>query len=157
MNKTVKNLLKTAEVAIGTGLYLLNHSDKAKRLVGDRVSDQFDDLRDRLGDLRDRASDTYDVAADRVVRAAKVLRGDDDANGAWNIVQFALGLGVGVGLALLFAPAKGDDTRAALANKARELGDNVRQRYGAQTHPATGTRTYPATGTQIYPATGTGD
>ena len=148
MNKTVKNLLKTAEVAIGTGLYLLNHSDKAKRLVGDRVSGQVDELRDRLGDLRDRASDTYDVAADRVVRAAKVLRGDDDdANGAWNIVRFALGLGIGVGLALLFAPAKGDETRAALANKARELGDNVRQRHGAQTAPATGTETYRATGT----------
>ena len=147
MNKTVKNLLKTAEVAIGTGLYLLNHSDKAKRMVADRLGDQVDDLRDRLGDLRDRASDKYDVAADRVVRAAKVLRGDDKASGAWNIVRFALGLGVGIGVALLFAPAKGDDTRAALANKARELGDNVRQRQGAQTHPATGTRTFPATGT----------
>ena len=147
MNKNVKNLLKAAEVAIGTGLYLLNHSDKAKRMVRDRVGDQVDDLRDRLGDLRDRASDTYDVAADRVVRAAKVLRGENDANGGWNIVRFALGLGVGVGIALLFAPAKGDDTRTALANKARELGDNVRQRYGAQTHPATGTETYRATGT----------
>ena len=147
MKKNVKNLLKAAEVAIGTGLYLLNHSDKARRMVRDRVSDQVDDLRDRLGDLRDRASDKYDVAADRVVRAAKVLRGDSDASGAWNIVRFALGLGVGVGIALLFAPAKGDDTRAALANKARELGDNVRQRQGAQTHPATGTRTFPATGT----------
>ena len=147
MNRTVKNLLKAAEVAIGTGLYLLNHSDKTKRMVRDRVGDQVDDLRDRLGDLRDRASDTYDVAADRVVRAAKVLRGDDEASGAWNIVRFALGLGVGIGIALLFAPAKGDDTRAALTHKARELGDNVRQRYGAQTHPATGTQTFPATGT----------
>lgn len=147
MNRTVKNLLKTAEIAIGTGLYLLNHSDKAKRMVADRFGDQVDDLRDRLGDLRDRASDTYDVAADRVVRAARVLRGDNDGNGAGNIVRFALGLGVGVGIALLFAPAKGDDTRAALANKARELGDNVRQRQGAQTHPASGTRTFPATGT----------
>ena len=139
MNRTVKNLLKTAEVAIGTGLYLLNHSDKAKRMVADRLGDQVDDLRDRLGDLRDRASDKYDVAADRVVRAAKVLRGDSDASGAWNIVRFALGLGVGVGIALLFAPAKGDDTRAALADKAREFGDNVRQRYGTQTYPAAGT------------------
>jgi gas vesicle protein len=69
-------------------------------------------------------------------------------------------LGVGVGIALLFAPAKGDDTRAALANKARELGDNVRQRYGAQTHPAPGAQSaqiYPATGTQTYRPTGTGD
>ena len=147
MNRTVKNLLKTAEVAIGTGLYLFNHSETAKRIVRDRVGDQVDDLRDRLGDLRGRASDTYDVASDRIVRAAKVLRGDNDASGAWNIVRFALGLGVGIGIALLFAPAKGDDTRAALTNKARELGDNVRQRYGAQTHPATGTQTFAATGT----------
>ena len=139
MKRNVKNLLKAAEVAIGTGLYLLNHSDKAKRMVRDRVSDQVDDLRDRLGDLRDRASNTYDVAADRVVKAAKVLRGDNDANAAWNIVRFALGLGAGIGIAFLFAPAKGDATRAALADKAREFGDNVRQRYGTQIYPATST------------------
>ena len=139
MKKNVRNFLKAAEIAIGTGLYMLDHSDKAKRMVRDRVSDQVDDLRERLDDLRDRASDTYDVAADRVVKAAKALRGDDEGHAAWNVLRFAVGLGIGVGIGLLFAPANGDATRAALANKAREFGDNVRQRYGAQTYPATGT------------------
>jgi gas vesicle protein len=139
MKINMKNFLKAAEVAIGTGLYLLDHSDKAKRMVRERASDQVDDLRDRLDDLRERASDTYDVASDRVVKAAKALRGDGDVSGAWNIVRFALGLGVGIGIGLLFAPANGDVTRAALADKAREFGGNVRQRYGAQTYPATGT------------------
>ena len=147
MKRNMRNFLKAAEVAIGTGLYMLDHSDKAKRMVRDRVGDQVDDLRDRLDDLRDHASDTYDVAANRVVNAAKVLRGDNDASGAWNVVRFALGLGVGIGIGLLFAPANGDATRATLADKARELGDNVRQQYGGQTHPATGAQTYPATGT----------
>src|SRR5215831_3640368 len=136
MKRNTKNFLKAA---IGTALYMLEHSDKTKRMVRDRVSDQVDDLRDRLDDIRERASDTYDVASDRVVKAAKVLRGDSDASGAWNIVRFALGLGVGIGIGLLFAPANGESTRAALADKARELGDNVRQRYGAPTYPATGT------------------
>jgi gas vesicle protein len=140
MKKTnMKNFLKAAEVAIGTGLYWLDHSDKAKRMVRDRVSDQVDDLRDRLDDLRDRASDTYDVAANRVVKAAKALRADQDSNVVWNALRFAVGLGIGVGIGLLFAPANGDTTRAALGDKAREFGDNVRQRYGAQTYPATGT------------------
>jgi len=139
MKKNVKSFLKAAEVAIGTGLYLLDHSDKTKRMVRDRVSNQVDDLRDRLDDLRERASDTYDVASDRVGKAAKALRGESDSHGAWNILRFAVGLGVGIGVGLLFAPANGDATRAALADKAREFGDNVRQRYGAQAYPATGT------------------
>ena len=150
MNRNMKNLLKAAEVAIGTGLYMLEHSDKAKKVVRSRVSDQVDDLRDRLDDLRGRASETYDVASDRVVKAAKALRGDSDPSGAWNFLRFALGVGVGVGIGLLFAPANGETTRAALADKAREFGDNVRQRYGSETYPATGTG-------QTYPATGTGD
>ena len=148
MKRNMKNFLKAAEVAIGTGLYMLDHSDKTKRMVRERVSDQVDDLRDRLDDLRERASDTYDVASDRVVKAAQALRGDRDGSGAWNIVRFALGIGVGIGIGLLFAPANGDATRAALADKARELGDNVRQRYGTQPYSA---------GSQTYPATGTGD
>jgi gas vesicle protein len=148
MKRNMKNFLKAAEIAIGTGLYMLDHSDKAKRMVRDRMSDQVDDLRDRLDDLRERASDTYDVASDRVVKAAKALRGDGDGSGAWNLVRFALGVGVGIGIGLLFAPANGDATRAALADKAREIGDNVRQRYGAQSYSA---------GSQTYPATGTGD
>jgi gas vesicle protein len=148
MKRNMKNFLKAAEIAIGTGLYMLDHSDKAKRVVRDRMSGQVDDLRDRLDDLRERASDTYDVASDRVVKAAKALRGDGDGSGAWNLVRFALGVGVGIGIGLLFAPANGDATRAALADKAREIGDNVRQRYGAQAYP---------TGSQTYPATGTGD
>jgi hypothetical protein len=145
MNKNTKNFLKAA---IATGLYLLQHSDKAKCMVRDRVADEVDDLRDRLGDLRNRASDTYDVASDRVVRAAKALRGDNEPSAAWYLTRFALGLGVGIGIGLLFAPAKGDATRAALTDKARDFGDNVRQRYGAQRHPAAGTaQTYPPTGT----------
>ena len=128
MNKNMKNFLKAA---IGTGLYVLEHSDKTKRMV-----------RDRLDDLRDRTSDTYDVATKRVVKAAKALRGDNEPSAAWYFVRFALGLGVGIGIGLLFAPAKGDATRVALADKAREFGGNVRQRYGAQS-----AETYPATGT----------
>ena len=147
MKSNMKNFLKAAEVAIGTGLYMLEHSDKAKRVVRGRVNDQIDDLGDRIDHLRDRASDTYDVAANRVVKAAKVLRGDNDASGAWNLVRFALGVGVGIGVGLLFAPANGDATRAALADKAREFGDNVRQRYSPQTYPATSAPTSPAIGT----------
>lgn len=136
MNKNTKNFLKAA---IATGLYVLQHSDKAKRMVRDRVSDQVDDLRDRLDDLRDRASGTYDVASGRVVKAAKALRGDNQPSAAWYLTRFALGLGVGIGIGLLFAPEKGDATRAALAGKAREFGDNVRRRYSEQSYPATGT------------------
>jgi hypothetical protein len=139
MKRNVKNFLKAAEVAIGTGLYLLDHSDKAKRMVRSRVNDQVDDLRDRFDDLRGRASDTYDVASARVSNAAKALRGEDESSGVWNVVRFAAGMGIGIGIGLLFAPANGEHTRAALADKAREFGDTVRNRYGSENLQATGT------------------
>ena len=62
------NIKKVLKVALGTGLFLLDQSDEAKRNVRDRVSDQVDDLRDR-------AQDTYQAAADRVAGASDALRG----------------------------------------------------------------------------------
>jgi len=128
----IKKVLKAAEVAVGTGLYLLNQSDQARQSVRERLSDQVDDLRDR-------AKDAYQATADRVARVSKALRDDDDNHAAWNVLRFAVGLGIGIGVGLVVAPANGEHTRAKLAEKAQELGGSVKQRFASQNLRTTAT------------------
>ena len=116
------NIKKVLKVALGTGLFLLDQPDEAKRNVRSKISGQVDDLRER-------AQDTYQVAADRMGRAADVLRGEDDHRSLWNAVRLVAGIAIGIGVGLLIAPANGDETRSRLADKAQEFGDNVRQRF----------------------------
>ena len=124
MNRNLKKILTAAQIAAGTGLYLLDHSDKTKRKVRQFLGDQIDDLRDR-------AKDTYAVAADRAAALSKVFRRDDSSGTGRNVLRFVVGLGVGVGIALLMAPASGEDTRARLTEKAQKFGDRARQRFAA--------------------------
>jgi len=42
---------------------------------------------------------------------------------------FLVGLGVGVGLALLFAPASGEETRNNLSERANDLANSARDTY----------------------------
>ena len=126
------NVKKALKVALGTGLLLLDQPDQAKKHIRDRVSDQLDDLQAR-------AQDTYQTAADRLGKAADALRGRDSQRATWKVVRFLTGLGIGIGVALLVAPANGNETRASLAKKTREFGDNVRQRFAASDLRPTGT------------------
>src|SRR5271157_2603594 len=116
------NIKKVLKIALGTGLFLLDQPDEAKRNVRDRIGDQVDDLRDK-------AQETYQVAADRLGKAADAIRGDDDHRSIWNVVRFVAGVGIGIGVGLLMAPANGEETRAKLAEKAQEFGGNVRRRF----------------------------
>ena len=50
-----------------------------------------------------------------------------------------IGVGVGVGVGLLIAPARGDETRADIAEKVADFGDKVRERTGKKPQSATGT------------------
>ncbi len=116
----MKDILK---VALGTGLFVLDQSDRAKKSVRERVSEGVDDLRDLAREKYQRASNTFE-------KAATVLRRDDN-RGVWNMLRFAAGLGVGVAIGLLVAPANGEDTRARLADKAQEFNANVRERLAS--------------------------
>jgi len=93
------------DIAIGTGLYLL------------------DSLRDRLvegvGSARESASDLYDTASDRASRAAAVIRGEDHP-GFNKAAAILLGIGIGAGIGMLLAPASGEETRNTIAEKFRE-------------------------------------
>ncbi len=126
------NIKKFLKVALGTSLFILDQSDRARKSVRERVGDQVDDLRDF-------AQDSYQAASDRIGRVADTIRGYDDHRPLWNVVRFAFGFGVGIGAGLLLAPAKGAETRTKVANKAQEFAGNVRQHFAASGLRPTGT------------------
>ena len=114
MNKLVRSALKTA-------LYLMELSDQASTDVRDRVSDQVDDARDR-------AQRTYGVVSERVGNAARALRGENNGL-ARNALVFAGGVGAGLALGVIFAPASGQDTRQAIAQRFEDAGAKIRERF----------------------------
>jgi ElaB/YqjD/DUF883 family membrane-anchored ribosome-binding protein len=126
------NMKKFLKVALGTSLFILDQSDRARKSVRERVGDHVDDL----GDV---AHDTFQTAADRVARATKAFRTKEDHRAVWSVLGFAAGIGIGVGVGLLVAPANGEETRTKLADKAQELGANVRQHFASADLRATGT------------------
>jgi len=124
MKMKMKNLLTAAEIAAGTGLYLLNHSDRITPRMRHKIGDQ-------LEDLRDRAKDAIEAASDRVSHVSKSLRRNGKHDTALTMMKFAVGVGIGVGVGLLMAPHKGEDTRHKVAEKAQKFGNDVRQRLSS--------------------------
>src|SRR5664279_514815 len=136
--KKLRNFLKAAEIAAGTGMFLLEQSNRYAPRMRSRMNDSMDDLKDR-------AKDAYDVIADRVTG---ITRRQDEHSGLWNLVRFAAGVGIGIGIGMLMAPDTGEQTRSRLADKAQEIGDNVKQKFNQDA------KRYQREGLQ---ATGTGD
>jgi YtxH-like protein len=112
-------------VLLGTGLNLLNS-------LRERLPNNLDDIKTKV-------RGTYGTASTRLRRASDALRGDEDSRVLGNVGALLLGVGVGVGVGLLIAPARGEETRADLADKVSEFGDKVRQRTGKRPQNATGT------------------
>ena len=112
-------------VLLGAGLNLLNS-----------LRDQ---LPDNLDDIKTRVRDTYGTASDRVSRASDVLRGEEDSHILGKVGALLIGVGVGVGVGLLIAPARGEKTRADIAEKVSDFGDKVREHTGKKPQSATGT------------------
>ena len=126
MNKFLKLLL-------GTTLYVLEQSDQSTRKIRNRAADNIDDLRDM-------AQEKYATTSDRVSRASQALMGEN-SHVVGNILSLAAGVGIGVGIGLIFAPASGEETRSAIADKVQVVGDRVKKQF------STSTEDYPATGT----------
>ena len=112
-------------VLLGAGLNLLNS-------LRERLPDNLDDIKARV-------RDTYGTASDRVSRASDVLRGEEDSHILGKVGALLIGVGVGVGVGLLIAPARGEETRADIAEKVSEFGDKIREGTGKKRHSATGT------------------
>ena len=109
--------------ALKTALYLMEVTDNASGNVRDRVSDRMDDVRSR-------AEDAYDTVSDRVSHAARALRGDNSSAGR-SFMMFAGGLGAGLALGLIFAPASGEETRRAIAERFEDISSRTERSSAA--------------------------
>jgi hypothetical protein len=119
------------KLLLGTALYVLEQSDQSTKKMRNRAADN-------ISDIRDFAQDRYETASDRVSRASKALRGDDGQI-LGNVVSLVAGIGVGVGIGLIFAPASGEETRSAIADKVQDFGTKVKDRFSSEDFEATGT------------------
>jgi hypothetical protein len=117
----MKKLLKTL---LGTNLYLLEQSDGAQKGRNHAAR--------RIDDFRDAVQHKYEDAAERVAKASRAIRGEDNP-ALGNAVRLAAGIGVGIGLGLLFAPASGQDTRKAMAEGIQQFGNKGRKRISSGT------------------------
>jgi hypothetical protein len=109
---------KFLKLLLGTGLFVLEQSDRGT-YMRDRAGRKIDDLREV-------AQHKYDEAADRVARASRAIRGEDN-QALGNALRLAAGIGVGVSVGLLLAPASGKETRTALAEGVQKLRNKVRK------------------------------
>lgn len=58
------------------------------------------------------------------------MKESNEERGSGLIAGVILGAVIGAGIAMLFSPKSGEETRRELARRARELGDDARDRVG---------------------------
>lgn len=110
MHKLLKSVLRTA-------VYLLEQSAAAAGDMRERVSDGVSDLRDRTQSLYAHRGHTV-----------------------YHVISFGAGLGLGIGIGILFAPVSGEEKRNSIAEKGRDIGEQVRDRFSREVEKAaTGT------------------
>jgi gas vesicle protein len=109
----MKSVLKTL---LKTGLCILDQADNDVR---DRVSANVEEISNR-------ARRTYGEASQRLDRASRAIRGEDDHT-LRNTVTLLAGIGVGVGVALLCTPASGEEMRNSLRSKVWNIRQQVEE------------------------------
>jgi len=116
-----------ARLAMKTGLLLTDMK------LWSALSDQ---LKDHAGDLRDVFKDRYEDTTDRIQDARSALRGG--SNWVSPVAGFVGGVGVGIAVGMLFAPVSGEEARAVIRDRARDVGNKVNEMTGSRFQP-TGT------------------
>lgn len=82
-----------------------------------------DEIKDRANDIGDAVKQKYEETADHIAAARSELQRNSD----WlaRTTSLLAGVGVGVAVAMLFAPASGEETRAKLREKAMDAKSSV--------------------------------
>jgi gas vesicle protein len=111
----MKNFLK---LLLGSSLFLLERSDRTK--------DARDLAARKIDDLREVVQQKYEDAADRVAKASRAIRGEDDEV-LGNALRLVAGIGIGIGVGLLVAPASGQETRGAVTGSVKQFGNKIRR------------------------------
>jgi len=101
---------KLLKSLLQTGLYFLEQPDRAAEAARERVKEDIDEV-------------------------GRKFQGEDHT--LRYILTFAAGVGLGVGM--LTAPSSGEESRSAIASKARDVGDRVKKNVSGARNPATGT------------------
>lgn len=123
---------KLLKLLLGTTLYILEQSDRSTKNFRSRASESIDDIRDY-------AQDKYEGASDRVARASRVIRGEDNQF-LGNALSLTAGVAIGIAIGLVFAPASGEETRSVIADKVHMVGDKFKKSFSdEEDFPATGT------------------
>jgi YtxH-like protein len=76
-------------------------------------------------------SDFVGKTTDKVGRRARAVVRSDKSSALRNGLSFAGGAALGVGLAILFAPASGEQIRNTIAGRAAEMRDRVREQFSS--------------------------
>jgi hypothetical protein len=116
LKKVLRSVLKTA-------VDLLEQSERVSGRMRDRVNDGVDRAGDRWSELRHQAMD---------------LHGHEDHT-VRNVVSLVAGVGVGIGLAILFAPASGEQVRNSITERVQAVGDRVREGVASKRKVSKGT------------------
>jgi hypothetical protein len=103
---------KLLKSLLQTGLYFLEQPDRAAEAARERVKEDIDEV-------------------------GRKFQGEDHT--LRYILTFAAGVGVGLGVGMLTAPSSGEESRSAIASKARDVGDRVKKNVSGARNPATGT------------------
>jgi hypothetical protein len=103
---------KLLKSLLQTGLYFLEQPDRAAEAMRERVKEDIDEV-------------------------GRKFQGEDHTLGY--VLSFAAGVGLGLGLAMLTAPASGEESRRAIAGKVRDIGDTVKKHVSREGDPAIGT------------------
>jgi gas vesicle protein len=108
--EVIVNLNRFVRAVLKTGLYVLEQSDKATTEIRERVKDQVEAVTDRT---------------------RQAIVGPED-HAARNLVRLAAGIGLGVVVAMLFAPASGEEIRRSVVEKAQSTRARVRKRFSPE-------------------------
>jgi gas vesicle protein len=120
-----------ARMAMKVGLLLTDM--KLWSTLSDQLKERAGDVRDNF---RDNFKDRYDDTADRIQNAGSALRGEN--NWVSPVASFVGGVGVGIAVGMLFAPVSGEEARAVIRDRARDVGSKVNEMTGSR-FQATGT------------------